>query len=127
MVKITRMQVAAEVLYVNSEASIITAREMVKKIAGSIGFDVYDQYRIATAVSELAENAVKYAGGGTMEFRPIKRGLEIICKDSGRGMMQKNTGHGLGIGLKSIEHLMDEMAITTEEHGTRILARKWLK
>ncbi|NMG83828.1 MAG: ATP-binding protein [Methanosarcinales archaeon] len=127
MVKITCMQVATEVMYVNSEASIVTAREMVKKIAASIGFDVYDQYRIATAVSELAENAVKYAGGGTIEFHPIKRGLEIICKDSGRGMMQKNTGHGLGIGLKSIEHLMDEMTITTEEHGTRILARKWLK
>ena len=121
------MYVATEVLYVNSEASIVTARETVKKIAESVGFDVYDQYRIATAVSELAENAVKYAGGGTMEFRPIEKGLEIICKDSGRDVMQKNTEHGLGIGLKSIEHLMDEMIITTEAHGTRILTRKWLK
>ncbi|RZN15541.1 MAG: ATP-binding protein [Methanosarcinales archaeon] len=121
------MQVATEVLYVNSEASIVTARETVKKIAENIGFDIYDQYRIATAVSELAENAVKYADGGTIEFHPIDRGLEIICKDSGRNMMQKNTGHGLGIGLKSIEHLMDEMIITTEAYGTCILTRKWLK
>jgi anti-sigma regulatory factor (Ser/Thr protein kinase) len=117
-----------EVLTVNSEAGVITARESVKKIAASMGFDKYDQHRIATALSELAENSLRYAGGGTVEIRRLERGLEITCRDSGRGMMQeKNVKGGLGIGLKSVENLMDETLIETGSQGTCVRIRKWLK
>ena len=37
-------------------------------IAGLLGFNSLEQTRIATAVSEIARNAFRYAGGGLVEF-----------------------------------------------------------
>lgn len=122
------MQETIEVFILTSKASIINAREMARKIAEKMGFDNYDQYRIATAISELAENSVRYAGSGTMELRRLNRGLEVICQDEGGGMLQRRgIAHGLGIGLKSVENLMDEVIIGTSPQGTCIRVRKWLK
>ncbi len=39
-----------------------------RQIAKGLGFDSQVQTRIATAVSEIARNAFKYAGGGKVEF-----------------------------------------------------------
>jgi len=118
------------VFHVQNLAGIINMRESVIEIAERIGFGIYDQHRIATAVSELAENAVKYAGAGTVEVHPNEQGIEIVCRDSGRGIIDngdKSVSHGLGIGLLGVEHMMDELSIDTGKDGTCVRIRKWLR
>jgi anti-sigma regulatory factor (Ser/Thr protein kinase) len=44
------------------------ARQRSRQIAALLAFDVHDQTRIATAVSEIVRNAFEYAGGGRVEF-----------------------------------------------------------
>ena len=50
------------------EPDIVTARQKTKLIAHELGFDMQDQIRLATAVSELARNVFQYAKTGTIEF-----------------------------------------------------------
>ncbi len=50
------------------EHDVVVARQRARQIAELLGFDRQDQTRIATAVSEIARNAFRYAGGGRVEF-----------------------------------------------------------
>ena len=50
------------------EQDVVVARQRARQIAGLLGFDGQDQTRIATAVSEIARNAFRYAGAGKVEF-----------------------------------------------------------
>ncbi|WP_419778366.1 anti-sigma regulatory factor [Maridesulfovibrio sp.] len=107
-------------------------------MAADAGFGEKEQYLIATAVSELATNVVRYAGNGIMVLRIIhdgdKVGLEVVAKDSGPGIadvdlaMQENysTSGSLGLGLPGVERLMDEFHLDSAVgQGTTCTARKW--
>ena len=50
------------------EDDVVAARQRARQIAGLIGFEAQDQTRIATAVSEIARNAFRYARNGIVEF-----------------------------------------------------------
>src|SRR4029453_102187 len=50
------------------EHDVVLARQRARQVAKLLGFDAQDQTRIATAVSEIARNALSYAGGGRGEF-----------------------------------------------------------
>ena len=56
------MQELIEVINLKDESDIIRARTRAKNISDMLGFKYMDQTRIATAVSELARNAVNFAG-----------------------------------------------------------------
>ena len=43
------------------EQDVVVARQRARQVAGLVGFDAQDQTRIATAVSEIARNAFRYA------------------------------------------------------------------
>ena len=67
------------------EDGIIAARQTARELAKALGFGMVDQSRIATAVSELARNVVRYAKGpGEMVVRQLEPstrgavGLEIV-------------------------------------------------
>ncbi|NJB69429.1 serine/threonine-protein kinase RsbT [Desulfobaculum xiamenense] len=115
-------------------AALSTARLMAKEA----GFEETDQYLIATAVSELATNIIRYAGRGAVNIRIIqddeRTGLEVIAQDSGPGIedieqaMQDNysTGNSLGLGLPGVKRIMDEFTIESRVgQGTTCTARKW--
>ena len=51
-----------------SDRDIVAARQSARQVSALLGFETQDQIRIATAVSELVRNAVRYAGGGSIEF-----------------------------------------------------------
>jgi hypothetical protein len=55
-------------LAVRHEHDVVAARQRARQIAHLLDFDVQDQTRIATAVSEIARNAFTYAGGGKVDF-----------------------------------------------------------
>jgi serine/threonine-protein kinase RsbT len=133
-------RLAEEHLAIRDEADIINARQRARDIARSLGFGMVDQSRIATAVSELTRNVVRYAtdGRGAVVIRPqtqtVRTGLEIVVSDEGPGIadieeaMREGftSGAGMGMGLPGTRRLMDEMEIESSlERGTTVTIRKW--
>src|SRR3954451_22419347 len=118
---------AAEVLLaIQGESDIVNARQRAREMAKALGFGPLDQSRIATAVSELTRNVVRYAtdGRGEVLIRPCSQtergaGLEIVVADEGPGIADIEqalrdgftSGHGMGMGLPGTKRLMDEMEI----------------
>ena len=127
-------------LLIRSDLDIVSARVEARDMAKAVGFGTIDQARIATAISELTRNIVLYAGEGKVILRVTergtRRGIEVVCEDSGPGIedvdlvMQDgySTSRGLGMGLPGAKRLMDEFEIESEiGEGTRITVRKWLR
>ena len=50
------------------EQDVVLCRNRARTIAAAFGFDRQHQVRIATAVSEIARNAFRYASEATAEF-----------------------------------------------------------
>ena len=138
------MSAAAEVIPLAREEDIVTARQRAREIARELGFGAVDQSRIATAVSELARNVIRYASGAPGDVRiralngpsPERVGVEVIVHDEGPGIPDVQTalregytsGVGLGMGLPGTRRLMDELSIDTAiGHGTTVTIRKWLR
>ena len=114
---------------------VFTARKMLM----GIGFDEIRQYLIASAVSELSTNIIRYAGSGLVTLSRIRNGqgtgLEVIAEDRGPGIADidraltenVSTGSGLGLGLPSVKRIMDEFDIRSQPgQGTRVRAVKWM-
>jgi serine/threonine-protein kinase RsbT len=126
---------------VAGEEGIVAARQQARQVAKDLGFGLVDQSRIATAVSELTRNVVRYATGGQgdvliRELEPSGKGIgiEVIVRDDGPGIANVeqalregfSSGTGLGMGLPGTRRLMDEMAIdSTPGRGTTVSIRKW--
>jgi serine/threonine-protein kinase RsbT len=121
------------------EDDIVAARQQAREAARRLGFGAVDQSRVATAVSELARNVVRYAtdGRGEIRIRTLaadRAGLEIVVSDRGPGIADIDeamragftSGPGLGLGLSGTRRLMDEMHIeSVVGQGTTITIRKW--
>ena len=103
------------------------------------GFDETPSRMIATAVSELARNILKYAGSGQLRMQRIeeqgRRGIEIEVFDHGPGIENVDaamsdhfsSGGTLGLGLPGVKRLMDEFSLESSPgEGTRVTVRKWL-
>ncbi len=55
-------------LRLRNERHVVQARQRARDIAAALGFEHQEQIRLATAASELARNAFRYAEGGFVEF-----------------------------------------------------------
>ncbi|MGH9868505.1 MAG: anti-sigma regulatory factor [Candidatus Polarisedimenticolia bacterium] len=121
-----------------SDADIVTARQRGRAVAARMGFSSIDLALIATAISELARNIVRYAGRGEIHLALLndggREGVQVVASDSGPGIpdiglaMQGgfSTSGSLGLGLPGVRRLMDEMEIHSEVgKGTTVKARKW--
>jgi serine/threonine-protein kinase RsbT len=108
------------------------------RFCAALDFDKSRGQMVATAVSELSHNIVKYASHGRIVLRPIVRGgvkgVEVIAEDQGPGIADVqmaladhfSTSGTLGLGLPGVKRLMDEFEIESEpDRGTRITIRKW--
>jgi serine/threonine-protein kinase RsbT len=126
---------------VAGEEGIVAARQQAREAAKGLGFGPVDQSRIATAVSELARNVVRYATGsrGDVHIAELASpengiGLEVVVHDDGPGIANVeqalrdgfSSGQGLGMGLPGARRLMDEMTIDSAlGRGTTVTIRKW--
>ncbi|WP_372981783.1 anti-sigma regulatory factor [Marinobacter sediminum] len=112
---------------------IVLVRKKVRTFAQTLGFGMADQTRLATAVSELARNALQYASGGkclvsdhsTLETMVVR----VQVSDSGPGIADISwamgdgytSGQGMGVGLPGCKRLMDNFTIvSTPDVGTTI-------
>ncbi len=123
-------------LVLASEQDVVNARQRARSIAEALGFDHHDQIRIATATSEIARNAFRYARGGNVSFEVDANAgvFRIIVIDKGGGIphldkvMSGNyrSATGMGMGLIGTKRLMDEFAIDSISSGTTVRFGKQL-
>ena len=123
---------------VRADADIVTARKQGRQLAAQMGFSTTDLTLIATAISEVARNIVRFASRGEISLRLLedgdRRGLLIVARDAGPGIadlaMALRDGYstygGLGLGLPGCRRLMDEFEIASElKKGTTVTMVKW--
>jgi len=124
---------------IDFEQDVVSVRQRARQIAGLLGFESQDQVRIATAVSEIARNAFRYAGGGTAEFAlegsSPPQLLIIRISDRGPGIAHLQTildgayrsQTGMGLGIVGARRLMDQFEIRTKPgSGTVVILEKIL-
>jgi serine/threonine-protein kinase RsbT len=127
-----------ETVTVNSQETVVLARQTVKKWAAALGFSITDQTKLVTATSELARNMLIYAGGGVVYIEELevgtRRGLQAVFEDHGPGIPDitlaltdgYTTGTGMGLGLSGSKRLVDDFDIHSEVgQGTRVVIIKW--
>ncbi len=118
-------------LEIRFEQDLVSVRHRARQISGLLGFDEIDRTRIASAVSEIARNALQHGGGGRVEFSidhpddqpPV---LAIVVSDCGRGIAdlpavlagQPRPGAAPALGIASARRLVDQFYIESEPgHG----------
>ena len=127
----TRIPVAAD-------ADVVLARQTGRDLAVALGFSSTDGTVIATAISEITRNIVKFAGTGEVRISPLEEprrcGLLVVARDAGPGIadldLALSDGHstygGLGLGLPGCRRLMDDFVLeSVSGKGTTVTMRKW--
>jgi RNA polymerase sigma factor (sigma-70 family) len=122
---------------IKADADIVLARRSARELASRVGFSSTDQTLIATAVSEIARNIVRFAGHGEVYIELVQEprpGLRVVARDTGPGIadVQRaledgySTYDGLGLGLPGARRLMDEFSVVSEpRRGTTVTMTKW--
>ena len=123
---------------IESLEDIVIARQQARHLASKLGFSKCNLTLIATAISEIARNAVEYANGGEVVITAIssgnRRGVKIVVSDRGPGIADipsvmrdgYSTVNRLGIGLPGTRRLMDEFEVSSETgEGTTVTMKKW--
>src|SRR5580692_5925343 len=97
-------------LRLRHERHVVHARQRARDIAALLGFEHQDQIRMATAASELARNAFRYASNGAVEISVTDSGPGITnLPDILDGKYVSRTG--LGKGIIGTKRLMDHFEI----------------
>ena len=125
---------------VDGAADVYRAAALADVFADSLGFTPADRAEIALVVTELASNVVQHASGGTVRLSRIEApgrvGIQIESEDSGPGIADLeqaitdgySTVGGLGVGLGTVNRLMDELAAYSRpERGVRIVCERWVR
>ena len=123
---------------VTTDADVVLARQTGRDLAVALGFTATDGTVIATAISEITRNIVKFAGTGEVRIgalrEPARCGLLVVARDAGPGIpdvdLALSDGHstygGLGLGLPGCRRLMDEFVLESEVgKGVTVTMRKW--
>lgn len=109
-----------------------------RDFAADLGFGRPEAAAVAIVVSELASNALKFAGGGVILLRRLASppGIEIEIDDDGPGLGRGTAPEAvtvpagrrsLGVGLGAVQRLTDWMQIEVRPgRGTTVTVRKWL-
>jgi signal transduction histidine kinase len=118
---------------IGSDRDVVTTRLRALRLSQKLGLDPIDQTRIATAVSEIARNALIHAGGGVVTFSSGEidgqPALLVEIADKGKGIRQSDNalfGNGSKRGLASARRLVDHFDIRSGDPGTVIQMGKTL-
>jgi signal transduction histidine kinase/CheY-like chemotaxis protein len=123
---------------VRSEHDVVTARQRARRVAQMLGFDNQDCTRVSTVVSEIARNAVVYAGGGRVAFglegSTAPQVLVVQVSDTGPGIRDVDavlegryvSSTGMGLGLLGARRLMDRCDVRTSPNGTIVTMHRIL-
>ena len=122
---------------VKDAADVILGIQRVRESGLLAGAGEVDQSLVATIVSELATNIVKYAQRGHVRVQRVEHDgavdIEVWAEDEGPGIPDVDrartdrfsTGNTLGLGLPGVERMSDAFDIqSVVGHGTQIHARR---
>jgi RNA polymerase sigma factor (sigma-70 family) len=125
---------------INRDADIVSARQAARELAGKAGLSGTDLTLLATAVSEVVRNIVRFTEGGEIVVEVVerdgRRGVHVVARDTGPGIADieqamtdgYSTYAGLGLGLPGARRLMDEFAVVSEaDRGTTVTMTMWSK
>src|SRR6478672_1686887 len=122
-------------IQLRNERDVVQARQRAREIAALLGFDNQEQIRLATATSEMARNAYRYARGGKVSF-DVEAGrtavLVITISDAGPGIDNLDeifegryrSSTGMGLGILGTKRLMDNFELTSSSSGTVVTMGK---
>ena len=125
------------VVAVRADADIVVVRQKARELSTRAGFSRTDLTIIATAVSEVARNIVRFAGEGHVVVELLedpRPGVRVLARDTGPGIPDVeqalangySTYGGLGLGLPGARRLMDDFSVVTEQgRGTTVVMTKW--
>jgi signal transduction histidine kinase len=112
-------------LRILTESDIVHARQRARQVAAALGLGALDQVGLATAVSEIARNAVQYGGEAAVEFALDVSGspafVWVQVTDHGPGIEgfrrvhsgQSPAKNGLGGGLAGARRLTERFEIAS--------------
>jgi serine/threonine-protein kinase RsbT len=116
----------------------VAARQKGRELATVLGFVSTDSTLLATAISELARNIIRYARYGEILISSVQSGervgITVVARDKGPGIadislaMQDgfSTSGGLGLGLPGVKRMMDEFHLVSDaNNGTKVTIKKW--
>ena len=119
-------------IHLKDQNDVVAARQVGREMAQEIGLGSADQTRLATAISELARNALQYAGGGVCTFTDESDqnviSIRAVIEDRGPGIsdVQKamedgfSTSRGLGAGLPGAKRLVQDFDVESRPGYTRV-------
>ena len=126
-------------LRIQKERDVVLVRQRARQVAALVGFDVQDQTRVATAVSEIARNAFEYARNGKVEFHlegaTAPQLLTARITDDGPGIADLaailsgsyRSETGMGVGIIGARRLVDQFEIaSTPQNGTTVVLKQLL-
>jgi serine/threonine-protein kinase RsbT len=129
---------SSESLDIRTSDDVVRVRQQVRTRAVEAGLSLVDQTKIITAASELARNALDYAGGGMVLIEMAeeggRRGVRLTFADQGPGIADiglalkdgYTTGNGLGLGLSGARRLSNEFSIESKVgEGTKVTIARW--
>lgn len=117
-------------------ADVRMAADRARGFASSLGFAATECEEIALVVTELASNLVRHAFRGTIGLSAIDTGghlgIQIESKDRGPGISETeraitdgySTAGGPGLGLGTVNRLMDVLHITSGV-GLHVVSQRW--
>lgn len=118
-------------LPLRTEHDVVQARQRAREVAAELGLDNQDQIRIATATSEMARNAFRYARNGEVHFAvglEDPQFLQVTVADSGPGIPHLDeilegryrSTTGMGMGILGTKRLMDDFDLVATPDGTTV-------
>ena len=126
------------VIPITTDIDVVAARQKGRELATVLGFVSTDSTLLATAISELARNIIRYARYGEILISSVQSGervgITVVARDKGPGIanislaMQDgfSTSGGLGLGLPGVKRLMDEFHLASDANtGTTVTIKKW--
>jgi len=126
------------IIRISNDSDIVKARQKGREVAAEVGFPLTDLALVATAISELSRNILRYARQGEIVIRRAenagRHGILVIARDRGPGIADVeralevgfSTSGGLGLGLPGVRRLMDEFEIVSRRgSGTTVTIAKW--
>ena len=132
------MSAGSQRLPLTSDLDVADATRAARQLAQTCGLSPVEAQHVATAVSEVATNACKYAGGGEVELSPTgaegRAGVLVSVRDTGPGIRDVaaalregyGTNDGLGLGLPGVSRIMADFEIdTVVGRGTSVHMTKW--
>ena len=126
------------VIPITTDIDVVAARQKGRELATVLGFVSTDSTLLATAISELARNIIRYARYGEILISSVQSGervgITVVARDKGPGIadislaMQDgfSTSGGLGLGLPGVKRMMDEFHLVSDaNNGTKVTIKKW--